>query len=230
MFQLFQYKEDEKNEDEEEMIVEGEEGEEEVEEEEETEKEIAARKMLERERQRVLFEIPLDLSTTFINIEQAQIFLQPCTSVVKHNFGQVDNHFVQDFQVLIYQRGHQMARIFQFRVYWMPKKHKYEPIPYNVSASLVGLRILVLRPNDSKEKIGFYPLFNEYMEIQGTQIIFKKKIIINIPNFERDEWIFSNEVAMAGYKIYYNQEDLEEDCLLLQANLAEVLNCREEFS
>lgn len=35
---------------------------------------------------------------------------------------------------------------------------------------------------------------------------------------------------MCGYKIYYNKDDLDEDCLLMQANLAEVLNCREEFT
>jgi hypothetical protein len=51
-----------------------------------------------------------------------------------------------------------------------------------------------------------------------------------MPNFERHEWKYSNEIAMCGYKIYYNKDDLDEDCLLMQANLAEVLNCREEFT
>lgn len=102
--------------------------------------------------------------------------------------------------------------------------------PYEVTAHLVGMKMLIIRPLDIPEPVGFYPLINDKMEIYGTQLIYKKRFIVDMPNYERDEWIFSNEIAMSGYKIYYNKDDLDEDCLMLQANLAEVLNIREEFS
>jgi len=51
-----------------------------------------------------------------------------------------------------------------------------------------------------------------------------------MPNFERDEWLFSTEIGMSGYKQYFNQRDLTDDCLLMQANIAEVLNFRPEFT
>jgi hypothetical protein len=90
--------------------------------------------------------------------------------------------------------------------------------------------MLVLRPLDGVEDSGFYPLFNEQLVIIGTQFINKKQIIIKMPNFEREEWNFMNDVTMSGYKLYYNDGDLDEDCLLLQANLAEVINFRPGFN
>lgn len=42
--------------------------------------------------------------------------------------------------------------------------------------------------------------------------------------------MFATEIAMSGYKVYFNLDDLEEECLLVQANIAEVLNIREEFN
>lgn len=91
------------------------------------------------------------------------------------------------------------------------------------------MKILIIGPTDTKELIGFFPMYNDYLEILGTQVIINKKIIIEMPNFERDDWLFATEIAMSGYKIYFNEEDLDEDCLLLQSNLAEVLNARLEF-
>lgn len=123
-----------------------------------------------------------------------------------------------------------MIRIFVYRCIWNPKRNKEEPIPYEVRANLVGMRILIIRPTESKEPLGFFPLFNEYMEIVGTQLILHKKTIIDMPNIEREEWIFATEVAMSAYKIYYNQDHLDEDCLLLVSNLAEVLNASPEFT
>jgi len=68
------------------------------------------------------------------------------------------------------------------------------------------------------------------MEVTGTQFILNKAIVIDIPNIQREEWLFANETAMSSYKIYYNQDNLAKDAILLEANLAEVLNCRKEFS
>ena len=89
--------------------------------------------------------------------------------------------------------------------------------------------MLIMRPNDSPEPVGFFPLFNERLEIEGTQFIYHRKYTVSLPNFTRDEWMFATEIGMSGYKIYYNFDDLDEDALLLQANLAEVLNARTEF-
>jgi hypothetical protein len=126
-----------------------------------------------------------------------------------------------------------MCRIFQYRVFWSLKKKKdwnEGKDPYNVRATLVGLKMLIFRPNDTKEPIGFYPLLDDFSKIFGTQLIFRQKYVVNLPNFERDEWVFATDVAMSGYKIYYNYQDLDEDVLLLQSNLSEVLNIREEFN
>jgi len=98
-----------------------------------------------------------------MDIDDAQVFIQPSTSVYKENFGQDENPFVQDFQVLVYMRGCQMLRIFQYRVKWNPKRIKDQPMPYAVSASLVGMKMLIIRPNHAKEPVGFFPLINEYL-------------------------------------------------------------------
>lgn len=100
-------------------------------------------------------------------------------------------------------------------------------MPYIVRANLVGMKILIVRPSDSLEKSGFFSLYDEEGQIYGTQFILNKRYIIDMPNFERNEWTFSSDVAMSGYKMYYNQTNLDEECLLMQANLSEVLLTRE---
>lgn len=64
-----------------------------------------------------------------------------------------------------------MCRIFQYRVFWeLKKKSEREDgkEPYNVRASLVGMKLLILKPTESKEAIGFFPLMDEYFKIYGT--------------------------------------------------------------
>jgi hypothetical protein len=51
-----------------------------------------------------------------------------------------------------------------------------------------------------------------------------------MPNFEREEWAFSSDIVMSGFMFYYNQDNLDEECLLMQAGLSEVLNARPEFT
>ena len=65
------------------------------------------------------------------------------------------------------------------------------------------------------------------MVIIGTQLILNKEIIINMKNYGREDWMFANDIAMAGYSKYYNSKTLRCDCILMKSQLAEVLNCRE---
>lgn len=46
---------------------------------------------------RVIQELALDLSTSFIDFKTAMTYLAPCTSVYNQNFGQASKEFVQDF-------------------------------------------------------------------------------------------------------------------------------------
>lgn len=122
-----------------------------------------------------------------------------------------------------------MVRIFQYRVFYKPEKNNKE-MPYSVRCSLIGMKILIVRPSDSLESSGFYSMYNDEMEIIGTVFILNKAIIYEMPNFEKEEWAFSSDICMSGSKFYYNQDNLDEEGLLLQAHLAEVLICREEFT
>ena len=90
--------------------------------------------------------------------------------------------------------------------------------------------MLVVRPHEKTYKTGFYSLYNDKMEIIGTQLLLNKELIINMENFGRDEWQFANDIALAGYKKYYNAKTLQMDCILMQSRLAEVLNCRKELT
>jgi len=49
-------------------------------------------------------------------------------------------------------------------------------------------------------------------------------------NFTNHEYIFSNEIAMMGYKIYYNDETMKHDFLLIETMLTDVILVRTEFS
>lgn len=51
-----------------------------------------------------------------------------------------------------------------------------------------------------------------------------------MPNYDRNEWIYSTDIAMVGYKYYYDYANLDEEGLLIVANLSEVLLAREEFT
>lgn len=50
-----------------------------------------------------------------------------------------------------------------------------------------------------------------------------------MPNFEENDYVFSNELGKYGYKIYYNIKELRQDAVLLTTRLADVLICRKEF-
>lgn len=103
LFQLFHYKSDKPEPSAEDEMVEAN-AEEEGEEEEEDEMVLLQRKKEEEERKRIIQELPIDLSTADIDLEKTQIYIQPCSSVYRQNFGQDDSHYVQDFQVLVYER------------------------------------------------------------------------------------------------------------------------------
>jgi hypothetical protein len=68
------------------------------------------------------------------------------------------------------------------------------------------------------------------MDIYGTQLILNKELVINMPNFKRDEYLFDNDVARSGYKRYINKNTLNKDAILFESYLAEVLSCREQFT
>ena len=109
-----------------------------------------------------------------------------------------------------------MLRVFKYRVIWTPQKSKEED-PYKVKANLVGYKVLVVNPHEQTYKTGFYSLYNDKIEIIGTQLLLNKELIIDMHNYEREEWLFANDVAMAGYTKYYNQKTLACDCILMQS-------------
>lgn len=114
---------------------------------------------------------------------------------------------------MVYQRNCQMVRIFQYRVFYKSDKNNKE-MPYSARCSLIGMKILIVRPSDSLESSGFYSMYNDSMEIIGTVFILNKAIIFEMPNYEKDEWAFSSDIVMSGSKFYYNQDNLDEEGLL----------------
>jgi len=121
-----------------------------------------------------------------------------------------------------------MIRIYVYRCIWTPQRSKEEP--YIASSSLVGYKLLFIKPHEFEYKTGFYSLYNDAMEIYGTQLILNKDLVINMENYDRDEWLFSNDIAMSGYRRYFNHENLAKDAILLESQVAEVLNARPQFT
>lgn len=46
---------------------------------------------------RVIEEVALDLSTSFMEFQNTTAYLTPCTSIYRQNFGQTAREYVQDF-------------------------------------------------------------------------------------------------------------------------------------
>lgn len=70
---------------------------------------------------------------------------------------------------------------------------------------------------------------DDLLMIKGTQFVQNQTTVISMPNFTNQEFIFSNEVAMCGYKIYYNDANLKMDFMLFETQLTDVLLCRDDF-
>lgn len=122
--------------------------------------ELYKQRMKEEDQERVKFEIPIDLSTAFVDFDYVTSSITPATSVLKRRMDKRKNifEFSQDFHVLIQEKNKQTFKIFEYRVYYTPVEgYEFDPedpdkLPYDCRATLIGYKLMYVEPHESLEK------------------------------------------------------------------------------